>query len=282
MSEQPAVTEKIDTLISDLQFPEGPAFAPDGSLWLVELKGGSLIHYKEGIIRRIEVGGAPNGIAIDSEGRIWFCDSALNAIRCYIPKMQKVKTIVSHVGREILNKPNDLAFDRAGNLVFTCPGESRKEPTGVVCVLSKEGRVKKIATGKYFPNGLAFTDNGKKLIIAETYKHRLWTGDWDSEKAAWSMEKLFCDIGGPNGPGGPDGMAFDEEGNLYVAVYGTGSLRMTDKDGMFIKEFKLPGANPTNCAFDPSGILGLVVTEAATGRLLSMKLNKKGITLFKP
>ncbi|MBL8231953.1 MAG: hypothetical protein JNL98_25880 [Bryobacterales bacterium] len=29
-------------LLEDLAFPEGPAFAPDGSLWCVELHGGAL------------------------------------------------------------------------------------------------------------------------------------------------------------------------------------------------------------------------------------------------
>ena len=274
------VSLTIRVIARGLQFPEGPAFAPDGSLWLVELKGESLVQYKDGELRRVHVGGGPNGIAIDATGRIWFCDSGRKEIRCYNPNSEEIKTVATEADGEILNKPNDLAFDSRGNLLFTCPGESRKEPGGYACVLMKDGTVKKITDEKYFPNGLAFTDGGKSLVMAETYKHRLWKGDWDAEKAEWSNEKIWCEIGGPNGPGGPDGMAFDEEGNLYAAVYGTGSIRVAGADGKLINEIKLPAQNPTNCAFDPSGELGLVVTEAESGTLLSIEIDKKGMKLF--
>ena len=260
----------IEIIATGLAFPEGPAFAPDGTLWLVELKGGNLVQYQNGGIKRFATGGAPNGIAIDGNGSICFCDAGLNQIRMFTPGNGQTKTMATHVNDEALNRPNDLAFDSLGNLLFTCPGESRKEPTGYVCVLQKNGIVKKIASGKYFPNGLAFTKDGKSLVIAETYKHRLWKGDWNAEKAIWTNENVWCEIGGPNGPGGPDGMAFDEKENLYVAVYGTSSLRIADGSGKVCSEIMLPAKNPTNCAFDPSGRLGLVVTEAETGVLISI------------
>ncbi|MFT3933135.1 MAG: SMP-30/gluconolactonase/LRE family protein [Chitinophagaceae bacterium] len=261
----------VEVIARGLQFPEGPAFAQDGSLWLVELKGECLVQYDSGYLKRFHVGGAPNGIAIDNNNKIWFCDAARSQVRMFDPLTQQTSVMANQVEGEELTKPNDLAFDKRGNLVFTCPGESRKEPTGYACVLMNDGSVKKITTGKYFPNGLAFSADGKSLVIAETYQHRLWMGDWDAENAVWTNEKPWCAIGGPDGPGGPDGMAFDKNGNLHVAVYGTSSIRVANKDGMLIDEIPLPAKNPTNCAFDPSGKLGLVVTEAEKGILLSIK-----------
>lgn len=261
-------------LVTGLKFPEGPAFATDGTLWAVELKGEALIQYKEQNLIRHHVGGMPNGIAIDEDGLIWFCDAGQNSIRCCNPANHQTKTIITHVGEEALSKPNDLAFDKGGNLVFTCPGVSRKAPTGYACVAMKNGKVKKITEGKYFPNGLAFTNDGKSLVIAETYKHRLWKGDWDSDKGEWREENVWCEVGGPDGPGGPDGMAFDSIGNLYVAVYGTGKIKVINEDGKLIDEILLPGQNPTNCAFDLKDIPGLIVTEAEKGQVLYVKINK--------
>lgn len=259
---------EITTLAGGLNFPEGPAFAPDGSLWMVELRGGNLVRYREGAVQRFAVGGHPNGIAIDGEGAIWFCDAGQMAIRKFDPADETTVIVASRVDREVLTKPNDLAFDALGNLVFTCPGESRTDPSGYACVLLRDGSVKKIAGGMFFPNGLAFTPDGKSLVIAETYRHRLWKGDWDAEKGEWLRAGPWCAVGGPNGPGGPDGMAFAPDGNLYVAVYGTGSVRIVDTDGKVIGQIPLPGQNPTNCAFDPGRRLGLVVTEAGKGNLL--------------
>lgn len=270
-------TTAIKILADKLNFPEGPAFAPDGSLWAVELKGGSLVRYKDRLLERVPVGGKPNGIAIDGQGMIWYCDAGQHSIRCLDAVTKKIQIIADEVEGEPLDEPNDLAFDRTGNLVFTCPGNSRKEPTGYACVLLKDGPVKKITTGKYFPNGLAFTADGRQLIIAETYRHRLWKGDWDGLTGEWTNARIWCDIGGPDGPGGPDGMAFDGVGDLYVAVFGTGEIRVVDPSGKVKGQIPLPGRNPTNCAFAPSeragqDELGLVVTEAENGMLLNLPI----------
>jgi len=272
---------QVTMLAEGLAFPEGPAFASDGNLWAVELKGGALVQWKDGQFIRHHVGGAPNGIAIDSENSVWFCDADQNAIRCFDPSTNDIKVMADKVDGHRLDKPNDLAFDSKGNLVFTCPGKSKEEPTGYVCVLTNKGNVKKITAGKYFPNGLAFTANGKSLVIAETYKHRLWKGDWNADTCEWTNENVWCNIGGPIGAGGPDGMAFDAEGNLYAAIFGTGKIKVVNKKGEVINEILLIGQHPTNCAFDPSGKLGLVVSEAQQGVLVSINVCAKGQPLFK-
>lgn len=273
------LADHAHVLSGDLRFPEGPAFAPDGSLWAVELKGGSLVRLRDGQLIRHHVGGSPNGIAIDQQGRIWFCDAEKNSISRFDPLTQQVVRIIGEVDGEELNKPNDLAFDADGNLVFTCPGNSRQEPSGYACVLKTDGTVQKITTGKYFPNGLAFSEDGKTLVIAETYKHRLWKGDWNAVTCEWESEKVWCDIGGPDGPGGPDGMAFAENGDLYVAVYGTSSVRVVNSNGEVKEQIRIEGKCPTNCAFDPTGDLGLVITEAEKGEILSVNSKYRGIII---
>lgn len=259
-------SRKIAVLAEGLKFPEGPAFAADGSLWLVELKGESLVQIKDNTLKKYPVGGKPNGIAIDQQGNVWFCDSGRNEVRCFYPRTGGTETMVRMVDLQDLDAPNDLAFDSEENLVFTCPGNSRKEPGGYVCVRQKNGKVKKITEGMYFPNGLAFSGTGSQLIIAETYKQRLWKGEWDSKRCEWIDPKVFYST---KGPIGPDGMAFDSSENLYVAVYGTGKVEVLNMEGQPIDEIALPGSNPTNCALDPTEKLGMVVTEAENGLLLS-------------
>ncbi|GAB4029614.1 SMP-30/gluconolactonase/LRE family protein [Spirosoma gilvum] len=270
----------VAMLATGLNFPEGPAFAADGSLWTVELKGESLVQYKNGKLKRYHVGGGPNGITIDKQGKIWFCDSAQRSIRRFDPVTENAETILDKIDGEPLNKPNDLAFDSAGNLLFTCPGESRQDPTGYAVVRMRDGSTKKFTTEKYFPNGLAFSADGKTLILAETYKHRLWKGAWNAEKCEWTDAAVWATVDGPNGPGGPDGMAFGDDRNLYVAVYGTGYIHVVSPEGKVIRKINTAGQNPTNCAFDPAGKLGLVVTEAEKGQLVNLPATTKGITLF--
>lgn len=264
-------------LAAGLAFPEGPAFAPDGSLWAVELKGGCLVRWHDGQLTRHDVGGAPNGLAIDGTGRVWFCDSQEMAVRCFDPATQELTVKAAAVQGAALAKPNDLAFDRAGNLVFTCPGESRHKPTGYVCALRPDGAVEQVIADKFFPNGLAFSADGQRLVLAETYRHRLWVGDWNAATATWTNGRVLAEVGGPIGP---DGLAFAQNGDLYVAVYGAGCIKVVTPEGRIRTELPLTGANPTNCAFDPSGRLGLVVTEAERGELLSLPVAGRGAALF--
>jgi len=269
--------QMLKTILNDLNFPEGPAFDSNGDLWFVEIHGGTVGRLKKNFeLKRFKIeGGRPNGLAVDSRDKIWFCDSGNNRISVLDPDTGDVKTVADSVGGETLNQPNDLAFDSAGNVVFTCPGSSRKEPTGYVCAITSKG-VKKIADGKYFPNGLAFSADGKTLYIAETYRHRIWKGDWNAEKAEWTNAAPWAEVGGPIGP---DGMAFGNDGNLYVAVYASRHIKAVSPEGLVVKMYELGGNNPTNCAFAPEG--GLVVTEAEMGRLHYIDNKVHGVRLFK-
>lgn len=267
-----------EVLATGLCFPEGPAFAQDGALWCVELQGGALVSLSaEGHVERHPVGGEPNGLAFDGGGRVWFCDSGERAIRRLDLSTSRLE-IVTHLGAGLpLDKPNDLAFDPAGTLVFTCPGESRTEPTGSVWALRQAGEPHLVANGLYFPNGLAFVDEGRSLVVAETYRHRLWKGKWDAVAVKWTASAPWAAIGGPIGP---DGMALGADGLLYVAVFGQGCVKVVDWNGAIRAVYPTPGSRPTNCAFDPAGRLGLVVTEAERGELLSFPRLGLGARLF--
>jgi gluconolactonase len=264
-------------LADGLAFPEGPAFDGDGALWCVELRGGRLARWRDGRIERIPAGGAPNGLAFDRAGRLWVCDAERNAVRRFDPRTGAWETVADAADGKPLDKPNDLAFDAAGNLLFTCPGDSRREPAGYVCCRRPHGKTSRIAAGMYFPNGLALADGGTTLWVAETYRKRLWKGAWDARETRWIDPAPVADVGGAPGP---DGMAVGADGNVYVAVYGAGAIRVVDPRGKIVGEYPVPGANPTNVAFDPSGRLGLVVTETERGQILALPGLGPGAALY--
>ena len=97
-------------------FPEGPAFDRRGRLWLVELKGGNLAFLENGKLTRIPVGGEPNGIAVDAQDRIVFCDAGNCSIRRHDPLSGETVTLADSLDGEPLFMPNDLAFDPSGKL----------------------------------------------------------------------------------------------------------------------------------------------------------------------
>ena len=70
-----------------------------------------------------DVGGVPNAMAFDREGGIWICDFETDAVQRYDPDTRESGVVADAVDGGTLDKPNDLAFDAEGNLVFTCSGD---------------------------------------------------------------------------------------------------------------------------------------------------------------
>lgn len=270
----------INTIISDLNFPEGPVFDFEGNLWFVEIKGGTLSRWNGTKLDRFDVNGTPNGAKIDRNGLIWFCDSGRGEIRTFNPSEKIFKTICSETtDNKRLIRPNDLIFDKSGNLLFSDHADGRQEPLSTICVLPKgETQARIISKNKYFTNGLAFMANAKTLVFAETYRQQLWIADWNSDILQLQDELPFAKAG--NGPWGPDGMAFDREENLFVAIFNESLINVYDKQGNFTRSLPCPGARPTSCVFDPSGHLGLVVTEAEHGIIISYPEIRNGLQIF--
>ena len=264
-------------LAEGLDFPEGPAFDPQGNLWCTELSAGNLIRYAGGKIERVATGGKPNSMAFDHQGRAWVCDSGQNAIRRYTPTDKNWEVLLDRVDGVPLQAPNDLTFDHAGNLLFSCPNFASEEKTGYVVCLTPAGHASIIASGYYRPNGLEIVDGGKALVVADTFQKTLFKGEWDSSAHEWKAPTAWCKVGGKEGP---DGMTFGADGLLYQAIFGDGVLRVVTKDGAVRQEIPTGGANPTNVAIDPSGKLGLVVTETEKGRLLSYPGIRPGAAIF--
>jgi gluconolactonase len=268
---------KVNLLADGLDFPEGPAFDPQGNLWCTELGAGNLILWKDGQVKRYPTNGKPNGLAFDHQGRAWVPDSGQNAVRRFDPASEKWETILDQIDGQALLTPNDISFDARGNVLFTCPNFADSDPNGYVVCLKPDRSAIKIARGLYRPNGLDITDGGKALVVGDTFQKKLFKGTWDDEKCTWNDFKAWADVGGSEGP---DGMIPGADGLLYQAIFGDGILRVINATGETIEKIELPGKNPTNVAIDPSGKLGLVVTETEKGQLLSIPDIQPGVAIF--
>ncbi len=267
-------------IISGLNFPEGPVFDFDGSLWFVEIKGGNLSHWDGKKLIRFDVDGTPNGAMIDRQGHVWFCDSGRGEIRIFDPARNSFKTVCDKTNEGIrLKRPNDLIFDSAGNLLFSDHADGREKPLSTICVLPKgSDRARIISINKYFTNGLAFRADAKTLFFSETYRQQLWMAEWDAATLELRNERPFARAG--DGPWGPDGIAFDEQENLFATIFNESKINIYNKEGQLVDLICCSGSRPTSCAFDLSGKLGLVVTEAERGEIISYPGFGKGLPIY--
>jgi gluconolactonase len=277
----PTPDDRFEVLAEGLDFPEGPAFDAQGNVWCTEVgwvgDRRGLVQLVDGKVRRIPLDSRPNGMIFDRQGRAWVTDSGLNAIRRFDPQSETWETMLETVAGERLHTPNDLCFDGQGNLLFTCPNFDSNERSGYVVCLQPDGKAARIAEGYYRPNGLELVDGGKALVVGDTYQKQLFKGAWDDRSCVWENPQPWCKVGGSEGP---DGMTPGADGLLYAAIYGDGVIRVIDPNGTIVREIRVPGNNPTNVAVDPSGKLGIVVTETEKGKLISYPGFRPGVATF--
>lgn len=231
---------------------------------------------RNGSTHRVRTGGRPNGAVVQHD-YLWFCDSGHNAIRRLHLPTEQVDTVLDRIAGQPLSMPNDLLFDGSGNLLFTCPGPPNGDQLGYVAAYQSNGSAEMVAEALSYPNGLALLPQSHMLLIAETRQQRIWCGYWDSDGISWENIRVWTSVAEtPDGASlrdaGPDGMCVGPDGNLYVAVFGVGQIRVFSADGTLLRSIDLPGRNPTNCTIDPLGELGLVVTETERNELLSVKV----------
>jgi sugar lactone lactonase YvrE len=167
-----------------------------------------------------------------------------------------------------------LVFAPNGDLYFTDPkGSDPEHPIGNVFILRRNGHLERFAGGFQFPNGVVLSDDGRTLYLAETFPNRILAFELD-ERGRERSRRVFAKL---EGGLGPDGMAFGQDGNLYVAHFGKGIVAVIDPGGKVIAELPAGGMNPTNVAFWGSS---LYVTEVEKGQVIHMEVGVEGQALY--
>ena len=132
-----------------------------------------------------------NGLAVDSQGRITFCEHGDRRVsRLEIGGGKR--TLVDNYQGKRLNSPNDLIYHSNGDLYFFDPpyglpkrfddplreldfcGVYRLKPDGKLTLLTKELSA---------PNGVAFSPDEKTLYVANS----------DPDKAIWMAYDVLAD-----------------------------------------------------------------------------------------
>jgi gluconolactonase len=281
-----------------LSAPEGPALGPDG--WILNVcsftlkdrdwprKGGDITatHQSKPLVTHTvfntstaEVVGIPAALAFGPDGCLYVTDEGRRSIVRVTPEGVQSDFISEYQGKR-LNGPNDLCFDKDGNLFFTDPwGSSLEKKIGAVYGYDWSTRtLNQIHTGLAFPNGILVRDG--RVYAAETLTNKIWMYDVVGPgKAANPVE--FCLL-----PDlkvkiltGPDGMAFDAESNIYVATVGVGFVYVFDRSGKLIESIPTGGIRPTNVCFGGPKHDTLFVTIDDLGTMVTIPLGVPGYRL---
>jgi gluconolactonase len=269
----------VTVLISGYDSPEGPAFDRDGNLFFVNWLSSAIVRLTpEGKASEFfNTGGIPAGLAFHRDGSLYIADEGDDIHGVLRVANGRATIIVNEFEGRPLNGANDLVFDSNGVLYFSDPWRSSAaNPVGGFYRFFPDGRLERIDHGLAFPNGVALSADGAAVYLAETYRNRILCYSIGADGAIGAREDFALLPGGE----GPDGMAFDESGNLYVAHYGGSKVAVFAPTGEMIEEIPVPGARVTNVAFGGPDRRTLVITDVETASLYQTRVDVPGLRLF--
>lgn len=283
-----------------LSAPEGPVALPDGS-WLVVESGadrGCVTHISpDGQQKRvIKKTGRPNGLAVDSHGVIWVAESKTPSL-VRLTMDGKADVVATDCDGEPFLFPNDLCFGRDGCLYLTDSGvlidnfapnnQIRSDYMDVQYdgrvyrIDVSTGRVTKLDSGLKFTNGIAFGP-GDLLYVNETLTGNVYRYQRKNGEIGGPRE-LFGNVIRPDAPPGwkgPDGMAFSDDGRLFVAVFAQQDVTILGSNGGVVERIPTAGKLPTNVAFGLPGRKRIHVTEFELGQVEAFDVAAGGLPLW--
>ncbi len=248
----------FEIVATGLEYPEGPIACADGSVLLVEVKGGRLTRVRrDGTKATVATTGkSPNGAAFGPDGKVYICNSggfvwipvgplwvtgpqppdyqggSIQRVDVTTGAVETVHTTFATTDPVTktpltlpLRGPDDLVFDATGGFWFSDWGKARvrdRDVTGVYYVPPDGSAVREVLFPLNSPNGIALSPDGMRLYVAETYTRRVlsWNlaGPGRIAPNPRSLDGSSLLTAAIPGQGILDSMKVDAEGNVWVAT----------------------------------------------------------------
>ncbi len=216
-------------------FTEGPAAAADGNVYFSDIANNRIMRF-DSVTGRTSVWRSPsgraNGLLFDVEGRLLACEGnefgdndGHRRITRTDMSTGRVEVLTERYDGRRYNAPNDIAACSNGRLFFTDPCYGDRSwmelEEDAVYRIDSDGTVTRAITQPEIqrPNGIALSPDEKTLYLVDSCpvaggNRKIWAFDL-ADDGSLSHQRVVIDFA----PGrGGDGMAVDQQGNLWIAA----------------------------------------------------------------
>jgi gluconolactonase len=252
-----AADTRVEVIREGFDGTEGPIALADGSIVFTENRADRLVRIApdNAVSTYLEHTGGANALALRGNGELL----AVQTTRPGIARLQPASSVLaaSYSGKP-LNRPNDLALARTGNIYFSDPGAAPAAGTGRPATpektglyrLDPHGKVSLVADDIHRPNGVALSPDERTLYVADSWGEHLIAFAVAAD-GSLSGRRDFAGLAGySTAPGGPvsgaDGIVVDAGGRVYAAT--SAGIEVFAPDGAALGVIALP-KQPQNLAF---------------------------------
>lgn len=156
---------------------------------------------------------------------------------------------------------NDAKCDAAGRLwigTAMLDGTSR----GHLYRLQGDAAPEAVVPGMAMSNGIGWSPDDETIYFADSGAHTLYAADFDTRSGGIDRPRAFY-VSDKSCV--PDGLALDQAGNIWLAVWGSGALLCLSPDGAVLRRLELPTPRVSSCAFGGHNNRTLFITTACEG-----------------
>jgi sugar lactone lactonase YvrE len=279
---------EFDVLLEGLTFPEGPRWH-DGKLWFSDFYSHRVITVDlDGNAETvIEVPNQPSGLGWTPDGRLLVVSMLDHRLMRLDPDGL---TEVADMSAYARVASNDMVVDTqgrayVGNFGFELPvpSDDAAEGTNLVRV-DPDGSVSVACADMMFPNGTVITDDGKIMIIGESFAGRLTAFDIGPD-GTLTNRRVFAELD----PFFPDGICLDAEGAIWASDPRANKLLRIFEGSRVDREIStgedkavacaLGGADRKTLLVCTNQAVGLAAATAMAGRIVAIPVDVPGAGL---
>ncbi|NND06443.1 MAG: SMP-30/gluconolactonase/LRE family protein [Saprospiraceae bacterium] len=273
--------ERATIFCEGLDHPECIAVHPDGSIWAGGESGQIYRISSDGssVVEMVNTGGFILGIAI-SPGAEWMAICDLGKKCVWRLDLESLRLSMLSQGAEghTFQIPNYPVFDAAGDLYVSESGAFR-QISGKILKIHRDGRGQIWHNGPFnFANGMAMGPSGSELYVVCSWLPGVERVSISSDESSGGRS-VYCTL--PKTV--PDGLAFDQMGNLYISCYAPNAIYRVSVDGTAVELIEDWEAhtlsNPTNIAFGGPDFDQLFSANLGRWHITKIDLGSKGLPL---
>lgn len=236
---------------------EGPAFGPDGMLYVVNFgRNGTIGRVQSDgsaeLFVELPPGSVANSIKFNSAGAMLLADYPMHNV-LKVDMATRLVTVFAH--DSAFNQPNDLCINAQDQLFASDP--HWKSGTGKLWRIDPDGSTHLLEDSMGTTNGIELSPDERTLYVNESIQRTVWKYNVaaDGSVSGKRLFHTFPDFG-------MDGMKCDMKGNLYITRYGKGTIAVLSPEGTLIREIELAGKNCSNLVFGgPDGTTVFVTMQ---------------------
>lgn len=159
------------------------------------------------------------------------------------------------------NRLNDAKCDPLGRLWGGTMARERTPRAGALYRLDADLALTRVVGDVTLSNGLGWSPDATEMYFVDSVPRTLDAFDFDLASGELRNRRRLVDI--PPEDGSPDGLAVDEDGFIWLAVWGSGTIHRYAPDGVLERAVAIPSKDVASCCFGGPDLGDLYVTTAS-------------------